>query len=263
MMPKLTQPALQIGLSPAALEMAAFNWRGRLLRQERFALPGAPSGWRDVLAALQQQLQGGTWPGRVADVVLSSHFVRHCLLPDTAGIGGAAEQAGYVRHLFRGEYGAEVDNWRVAVDRTGAGARLACAIDAGLLELLAETGRAGGLRLRSLRPHLAAALNRVCRQVVQPKAWFVALEDGVCALALIESGRWRHVASARLGDMNGAALFKALRQQSALLAGAGEVRSVYLCGASVDLARTGGELGWQVQTLVPAAGRTHAGLLAH
>ena len=251
---------LHAGLSPGAVELAARDWRGRWLRRERHAVAGAP-GWRAALAALQAQVAQGDWRGGSIEVVLSTHFVRHCLLPADAGIKGAAEQAAYVKHLFRGEYGDEVDGWRVAIDRAGTGARLAGAADAGLLDETAAACRAGGLRLRSVRPHLVDAANGLCRRIGRRRAWLAVLEDDVCALALCDAGAWRHVARARLNRTAGASLFAVLRQQVLMLPEEPAVRALYVCGdvSGLDCAAAAGD--WDIEIAARPPGLP-AGLLS-
>jgi hypothetical protein len=259
LMRQLLPATLHAALSPGALELALLDWRDRLLRVERIAIPDPGSDWQAVLGLLRQQLQTGAWQARALQVVLSSHFVRYCLLPGDARLARATEQTGYVRHMFRSEFGAAVDGWRVAADRAGSGARLACAADAGLLDELARVCAANRLRLRSVRPYLAVAANRVCRRITQPGAWLAVLEGDACALALLQSGRWRHVAGARLGAAAGVSLFALLRQQALQLPEADTARCVYVCGAPADLADAGDARGWRIETLTraPAAARVN------
>jgi len=258
---KIHRPALRLGLSPKALEMASFNWRGRLLRREQVAVAGPLPGWQGVLAALRQQLHSGAWSAGRAEVILSSHFVRHCLLPGQIRLAGSAEQSGYVRHLFRGEYGPAVDSWHVAVDSAGRGARLACAIDADLLDELGRICREAKLKLASVRPHLAAAANDVRLRIRQPRAWLAVLESDVCTLALLQSGQWQHVACARADTASAASLVSALRRQAALLPQATEGNLVYVCGAASDLAGSNQTADWRIDVLTRASGPGPAHLL--
>ena len=254
-------PTLHIGLSPACVEMAAYDWRSRLHRQERFDVTGPSSSWQGAMAVLQQQMQSGDWQRGEAEVILSSHFVRHCVLPADAPVAGKAEQAGYVRHLFRGEYGVAVEGWCVAADRAGRGGRLACAIDTPLLVELAGVCRAARFKLRSVRPHLVAVANRVRRQVTQPRAWLAVLESGVCVLALIESSRWRHVSCTRLDNAVGSTLFTVLRQQALLLPDADVVRCLYIHGAPPTPASTGEASTWKIEMLGHPPGTASPSLL--
>ena len=261
MMRGLVRPTLHVGLSPEAVEMATFDWRGRLVRQGRFPAAPAQTGWQGAMASFREQLRGDDWSASAAEVILSSHFLRQHLLPGDTNIGGAAEQGQYMRHVFRGEYGAAVDGWRIATDRGGRGTRLACAMDAALFDDIVATCRAARIRPRSVLPNLVAAANRNRRQVRQSDAWFAVLESDICALALLESGRWRHVACARLGASGGASLFGLLRQQEMLCNAAPSSRTVYVCGATHGVMEADDARSWKVELLARAGGAARSHLL--
>jgi len=248
---RLNLRTVRIGLSPTSLEMAVFDWRGRPLRAERFAVEDG-HGWKETTAALRAQLQNSQWKAGAAQIVLSSHFVRHCMLPAELSRSNAVEQAAYVRHVFRAEYGDAVDGWRIATDQAASRARLACAIDASLFDELAAACRDAGTRLRSVLPCLAAAANAGRATIRQSSAWVAILESNLCVAGLLESGRWAHIARLRLPRISGAALLRLVEEQEVVLGRESAVRTLYVGGAARDLLEDADLSGWTIDFL-PAA----------
>ncbi|HEY4373037.1 MAG TPA: hypothetical protein VGN52_13995 [Burkholderiales bacterium] len=243
---------VRVGLAPAMVEVTAFDWRGRAVGSSRAAPEGAVGGWKGAAAGLRAQLAGGKWKAGSAEIVLSSHFVRYCLLPAELRAGKPAEQSTYVRHVFRAEYGEAVNGWRIATDEAANGPRLACAIEAALFEELAQICRASGVRLRSVLPYLTVCANAGRALIRAPAGWLVVLEGNLCIAALLEAGGWQHIARRRLAQVSGAAILDMLREQQVLLGGASPARHLYVSGAAREILRDTDTGGWTVEFL-PAA----------
>ena len=71
-------------------------------------------------------------------------------------------------------HGERAKGWEVRLSRAGGGARLACAIDAALLERLKACFPKGGkARLVSVQPALMAAYNRARERIPREGAWLL------------------------------------------------------------------------------------------
>ena len=132
--------------------------------------------------------------GRVdVTVVLSNHFARYAIVPRQDG-ASAEEELALARFQFAKIHGERARGWEVRISRRGDGARLACAIDAAVLERLKacflKTGRA---RLVSVQPYLMAAYNRVRGRIPREGAWLLLTETGRSCLARLAAKGWASV----------------------------------------------------------------------
>jgi hypothetical protein len=159
------------------------SWPSLWLKRLTVALE--PEGGLDDLARKLAALSG-----RVdVTVVLSNHFVRYAVLPDHDGAATPEEELALARFHLTKIHGERVKGWEVRVSE-----RLACAIDAALLEGIkkAFTGK-GGVKLVSVQPRLMAAYNGARRRIPREGAWLVLAERGRTCLARIAAKGWASV----------------------------------------------------------------------
>ena len=126
-------------------------------------------------------------------VVLSNHFARYAIVQPQDG-ASAQEELALARFQFAKIHGERAKGWEVRLSRAGGGARLACAIDAGVLERLKAcfpNGRPA--RLVSVQPHLMAAYNRVRGRIPREGAWLLLTESGRSCLARLAAKGWASV----------------------------------------------------------------------
>jgi hypothetical protein len=158
----------------------SLSWRKR--RELRLA----PDGLED----LEKKI-----PGEKADftVVLSNHFARYVVVPPQEG-ASAEEEVALARFQFARIHGERSRGWEVRISRAGGGPRLACAIDASLLERLKACFPKGGkARLASVQPALMAAYNALRRRIPREGAWLLLTEPGRSCLARVEPKGWGSV----------------------------------------------------------------------
>ncbi len=158
--------------------------------------------WQATLTTLAGALaEFSSRPGDV-EIILSNHFVRYALVPDSEQINSAAEEQALVRHHFTRLYGGSAENWVLRLSDPGvdAGPRLASAVDAGLLEGLGALFRPGKLTLCSIQPNLMAAFNDL-RPRLASDAWFALIEPGRLCLARFEHNQWRALKTIKIGDV--------------------------------------------------------------
>lgn len=126
-------------------------------------------------------------------VVLSNHFVRYAIVAPQDNVTPQEELA-LARFQFARIHGERARGWEVRLSRPGSGPRLACAIDASLLERLkACFPGAGKARLASVQPCLMAAYNRLRDRIPREGAWLLLTEPGRSCLARIATRGWASV----------------------------------------------------------------------
>jgi hypothetical protein len=156
--------------------------------------------WRGAVEALRREAPG--WRGRVdVTVVLSNHFVRYAVVAQQDGAATREEELALARFQFAKIHGDRAKGWEVRVSPEGAGAQLACAIDAALLEGLKSLfPRNGKVRLVSVQPYLMSAYNGWRRRIPREGAWLLLAERGRTCLARLAARGWASVHTGRETD---------------------------------------------------------------
>jgi hypothetical protein len=149
-------------------------------------------------------------------VVVSSELARYALVPFSDAVVGREANEALAGHVFRRTHGERVDGWRIRVAPAPIGApRLACALDAALLDALAAAARGRGITLASVEPAFVAGFNAAHGRLPQ-SCWLAVLEPGRLALGLLVKGRWRHVVAERVGAEADRALARAFAREALL-----------------------------------------------
>jgi len=190
----LLRDRLLIGLAPAqlSLERRRGFFGARTVEKATLACDPAfgSEPWQGAVAQL-----GGVKAAQdcSATVVLSNHFVRYALVPWSDALSGPAEEEAYVRHHFARVHGERARSWALRWSESGAGARLASAIDKALLDALKKRLP----RLASVQPYLMSAINRWRKSIPRGGAWLALVEPDRACIALHAGGRWRSVQNAK------------------------------------------------------------------
>jgi len=194
---------LLVSLEPSAVRWVrlAGGWATRIA--EKRSVDADPAfgqePWQGAVAALKHAAE--TWRAerlRVS-VVLSNHFVRYAVVPPPRDAASPEEELALARFHFARIHGERAKSWelRLAQGRSDA-PRLACAVDAGLLEALrACFPKASRARLASVQPYLMSAFNLWRARMPKEGAWFLLPEQGRACLALHAKGAWRAVQNVR------------------------------------------------------------------
>jgi hypothetical protein len=164
------------------------------------APPGAPP-WQPCVAALADLAQDMGRKAVRLTVVLSNHFVRYALVPQSAELKGGEEALAYARHCFARVHGERSKSWEVRLSSGDAGPlRMASAIDLPLFEALrAASAARAQARLRSIQPYLMSAFNHWRAAAARGPVWLLLAEPQRACLAHLHDGRWDAVQAAR-GD---------------------------------------------------------------
>jgi hypothetical protein len=175
---------------------------------------GAPA-WRPALDALPQVL--ARFRDREAGIVLADQFVRYALLPWSDTLKTHAQWLALARHRFCAIHGPLANGWEIRFAETApAGPRLACAVDAELVDELAARFSGTGVQLVSVLPFLVAAFNQV-RHQTGGSCWLVIEEQGRLTFALFLRGVWVAIRSRRSDAHWRRALPEILAREAAFL----------------------------------------------
>ncbi|HEU4353796.1 MAG TPA: hypothetical protein VFR66_18160 [Burkholderiales bacterium] len=149
---------------------------------------GAVEDFARKIAALRKRVD--------VTVVLSNHFVRYAVLPEHDGATTPEEELALARFHFTKIHGDRVKGWEVRVFQ-----RLACAIDAALLEGIKKAfpGK-GKAKLISVQPRLMAAYNAARGRIPREGAWLLLGEPGRTCLARVATRGWASVHNGRETD---------------------------------------------------------------
>ena len=120
-------------------------------------------------------------------VVLSNHFVRYVLVPQSNGVSGADEELALARFHFAKVHGEASRGWDIRLSPAqSGGTRLACAVDSALMEALQQSfARAPHARLASVQPLLMSVFNSGRPSIPNAGAWLILHEaDRACVVLL-------------------------------------------------------------------------------
>jgi hypothetical protein len=187
-----------------------------------------------------------------ATVFVSNQFVRYVLVPWSDSLSEAAELDSYARHCFSKMYGDTVGQWelRISPDIVGT-ARLASAMDPGLLSALRGVLAKAQVRLQSVQPSLMAIYNELRRDLKSRDAWFAFLEPGSLCLLLLERGHWARVRCIRIGADWREELPLILEREAYLADTKAAPKDVFLCATGLGDVTFPDNDTWQIHVLTP------------
>lgn len=155
--------------------------------------------WGGAVKALESALPGMAGRKQLATVILSSHFVRHALVPWSAELNSDEEEMAFARHSFRKIYGDVAERWELRLSPDKAGLpQLASAVDSRLPDALRALFNRAGVALGSIQPHLMAACNSSRNRLNGRSTWLALVEPGALCLSLLQQGSWAGVRTMRI-----------------------------------------------------------------
>jgi hypothetical protein len=206
-------------LSPSSVILRRFARGGRPRELARYSYDLSAGenmrDWRPAVALAHSKIQSLGWRKMDLDIVLAGDFTRLAMLPWTAAVT-ERDAAAYALHQFRSIYGDTVDGWIVSLGIARPRCpRVAAAVERALIEVLRTEAAAHALRLRSVRPLLAALLDSRSANDVPASGWVALAEAGSVQVACFVDGNCIDVRSTRsTGDA--ATILLALLHESAL-----------------------------------------------
>jgi hypothetical protein len=205
--------------------------------------------WQPAVALAHLKIRALGWRSMDLDIVLTGDFTRLAVLPWTAAIT-ERDAAAYALHQFRSIYGDSVDDWTLSLGVARPGCpRVAAAVDRALIEGLRAEAAEHDLRLRSVRPLLAALLDSHSAKDLPPTGWVALLEPRSVLVAGFTDGNCVDVRSARCTE-DRAKVLLALLHESALITdcAAEEGGQLRLYAADAPDCSELREHGWRVTT---------------
>jgi hypothetical protein len=171
-------------------------WPERLTLELEPLASEEPQPWQGALEDFARRI--AALAKRVdVTVVLSNHFVRYAVLPEQDGAATPEEELALARFHLAKIHGERVRGWEVRVSE-----RLACAIDAALLEGIKSCfPKNRKPRLVSVQPRLMSAYNAARRRIPRDGAWLVLAEGGRTCLARVAAKGWASVHNGRETDV--------------------------------------------------------------
>ncbi|QKY05405.1 hypothetical protein G3257_26240 [Janthinobacterium lividum] len=175
---RLTRATLCLHLAPHGLD-GVLRRAGRPVPDSAFHLPIAnpDASWEVALAALRGWLEQHNEKKLPLAVSLASRWCAMLMVPWSGALLDRTSAQRFLHSQFAAVYGDGARAWRLAADDAPYGKpRLACGIDAALLQGVQDAAAAHGRRCLSLEP------------IVGP-AWRSIAGGKPAAFALVEAGR--------------------------------------------------------------------------
>jgi hypothetical protein len=215
----LWRDRLIVGLAPQRLTAIrlAKGVHPRPVRQCEVRLQAnSATPWRPSLAAFCDLVRDAQWRTASVDVVLSSHFVRYAVIPGDPNEQTEDERAALGALVFRKTFGNLCQDWRITLSETRKGvSTLGAAIPSGLIEDI-ETNIGKQCRIRSIRPDLMEAFNRIGGSLKHGPAIFALVESGRVTMGQVADGAWKSILS-RLAPTDDANAFASVVEENAAL----------------------------------------------
>ena len=208
--------------------------------------------WEGAIGALRTAAAAWRKEAVAISVILSNHFVRYVLVPQSDGVHGAEEELALARYYFVKVHGEPSRSWDIRLSAPVArGPRIACAIDAGLLKSLREClPREARPRLVSVQPYFASALNAWRAQFPASGTWLLLVEPERACLALFSGRSWVAVQNVR-GEYPDADAWAQLIDRERWRIGAETVPDTVLVHARRSTGQLPRHERWKFQVLAP------------
>lgn len=224
-MSPLRTERLTIALCPDRIGVVRSSglWRRRMTAQLEIEVTQSATGtaWSGVLETLEHWLADNDVRNIRADLVFSSRFMRHTVVPWSDNVKTLDEEAALARARFESQYGDMAD-WTIRLDTGVYGrARIASAIETPLLDGLKRTFAHRAPRCRTASGYFELCWNRWRHNVLQGDALFLLAESGTALIAAIKGGQWLGIRELRTPA--DASLLETLLEREALLQGYAEL----------------------------------------
>lgn len=185
---RVTRATVCLHLAPHALH-GVQRRAGRPLADSAFHVPIVNPGasWEVAMAGLRGWLEQDSGKKLPLAISLASRWCAMLMLPWSGALLDAASAQRFLHSQFAAVYGDSARAWRLAADDAPYGKpRLACGIDAALLQDVLEAASAHGRRCLSIEPIAASAWRSIAAS--KPAA-FALVEAGRLLLATSSGGR--------------------------------------------------------------------------
>lgn len=190
---------LLISLAPGELSWVRLGGLFKPKVRAKRSVPIEPGygarSWDGAIGALRSEVAQWDRDNLSAHIVLSNHFVRYALVPHSDGISGPEEELAHARFHFSRVHGEASRSWDIRLSPARSnGARLACAVDAALIDALRQSFSSNKrLHLASVQPLLMSVLNSASAFIPDTGAWLIMVEPDRACVALLKDRTWQAV----------------------------------------------------------------------
>ena len=208
---RVTRATLCLHLAPHGLH-GVLRRAGRPVPDSAFHLPIAnpDASWEVALAALRGWLEQDGGKKLPLAVSLASRWCAMLMVPWSGALLDRTSAQRFLHSQFAAVYGDGARAWRLAADDAPYGRpRLACGIDAALLQGVQDAAAAHGRRCLSIEPIVGPAWRSIAGE--KPAA-FALVEAGRLLLATTSGGRITALHSQSCGAAWGDELDRAWRR---------------------------------------------------
>ena len=208
---RLSRATVCLHLAPHGLD-GMLRRAGRPVAGSGFHLPilNPDASWEVALASLRSWLEQDGGKKLPLAVSLASRWCAMLMVPWSGALLERASAQRFLHSQFAAVYGDGVRAWRLAADDAPYGKpRLACGIDAALLQGVQEAAATHGRRLLSIEPIVGPAWRSIAGS--KPAA-FALVEAGRLLLATTSGGRISALHSQSCGAAWGDELDRAWRR---------------------------------------------------
>ena len=145
--------------------------------------PDAPN-WQSALSTFEYWLASSEMKEADVTIILSNHFVRYSLIPNSTEVNSHDEAQTLAKILFEDIYGLVAKKWEFAIeDGVNGESRLIAAIDSDFLIKIVEIIKICSMRLSTITPYFVSAFNRFNRQIPNCSCFFALVEHDLMMLA--------------------------------------------------------------------------------
>lgn len=190
--------------------------------------------WCPALDSVERWIEEYKIKHASAALTLSNRFTRFALVPWSAQVTRPDEEAALARARFESQYG-DMSGWSIQLDpgRYGA-ARIACALETGLLDNLRRLFVANRITCPVVQPYFVAGWNRWHRRFGKSDALFASAESQMVVMAAMKGGQWQSVRAVR--SKLDAQSIQVLLEREALLQGFVELPRINIDAPSLRAA---------------------------
>lgn len=193
LLPDLFSPNIWVALSADGIAIAqqTRGLRKRILSQQYIkAVDTTATDWPALIQQLDVYLSGmNTKKNMPLNLVLSSDFVRYCLLPAQPIAMSSAEKNAYAKATMLEIYGAIANDWHIKCNPAAPDQNtILVAVDKALLAALKQLADKYQLKLDSVQPYLMSAFNLLASSLARTNGYFALLENQKILLLSLRHG---------------------------------------------------------------------------
>lgn len=175
--------------------------RRHVIAQHRMGLDAQNPDWQEVIQALDAVLAKVSAKGAHLGITFGSEYLRYLVLPAQATALNNTERLGYAQAAMREVYGNVVSDWQIQCDDVPPNTpAIAVALDTAVMSSIEALAEKHQLRLQSIQPFMASAINRLRKQIGNKDGMLVIVEETCVLIAQLTQGICQQIRSYQRTD---------------------------------------------------------------